>query len=144
MTLKDLYQNAKVTLMPGGGYDTRNKEIFGKRALSFFRRACKIAGIKPDKGYPHYNRGGPAVLGDVYCYITLPDQSSRIEFIFGEKMCFETGALYRTNAGRYWNQYGPNIWLKKEITEDDVARIIREFMAERTEDNTPETSGAIQ
>jgi hypothetical protein len=143
MTLKDLYQNTRVTLMPGGGYDTRNKEIFGKRALSFLRRACRLAGVKPDKGYPYFNRGGPAVLGDVYLNITLPDNSRRLEFIFGEKL-FQSGALYRTNSGRYWNQYGRNIWLPEETTEEDVARIIREFTAERTENNTLETSGAIQ
>ena len=144
MNLKKLYANARVTLTSGGWYCTRNKELFGKRAVQFLRTACKIAGIKPDKGYPYFNRGGPAVLGDVYLNITLPDNSHRLEFIFGERLCFETGALYRTNAGKFWNQYGQNIWLKEDATEEDVARLIREFMAERTESNTLETSGVIQ
>jgi len=128
MNLQALYANGRVTPMPGGGYDTRNKELFGKRAISFLRRACKLAGVKPDKKYPYFNRGGNAVLGDVYLNITLPDNSSRLEFIFGDKL-FGTGALYRTNSGRYWNCYGRNIWLREETTEEDIAKIIRNFLA---------------
>jgi hypothetical protein len=128
MNLKTLYENAKVTLMPSGCYDTHQKELFGKRAVSFLRRACKLAGVKPDKKDPHFNRGGPAVLGEVYCNITLPDNSSRLEFIFGENL-FGSGALYRTNAGKFWNQFGRNIWLQEETTENDIANIIRNFSA---------------
>jgi hypothetical protein len=127
MNLKELYQDAKVTYVSGMGYDTTRKERFGRRAVVFLRRACKLANIQPDKRYPYFNRGGPAVLGEVYLTITKPNQSRRIEFIFGEKL-FGTGALYRTNCGMFWNQYGNNIWLKEETTEADIAKIIREFM----------------
>jgi hypothetical protein len=133
MNLKELYQDVRVTYVSGMGYDTTNKERFGRRAVRFLRRACKLANIQPDKRYPYFNRGGPAVLGEVYLTITKSDQSSRIEFIFGEKLCFETGALYRTNAGKFWNNYGQNIWLKEETTEDDIAKIIRDFMTAKTE-----------
>jgi hypothetical protein len=74
-------------MLSGGGYNTTQKKRFGRRAVLFLRRACKLANIKPDKGYPYLNRGGNAVLGDVYLNITQPDNSSRLEFIFGEKMC---------------------------------------------------------
>lgn len=142
MNLKTLYQNAHVTLLPGGGYDTQNKEVFGKKAVAFLRRACKMAGVKADNGYPRFSRGGPAVLGDVYLTITLPDQSSRLEFIFGEKLWFETGALYRTNSGKFWNQYGRNIWLNENTTEADVAQIIRTFVAGKMTNQTFEV-GAL-
>jgi hypothetical protein len=132
MILKDLYQDAKVTYVSGGGYDTTQKERFGRRVVLFLRRACKLANIQPDKRYPYFNRGGPAVLGEVYLTITKSDQSSRIEFIFGEKMGFETGALYRTKCGKFWNHFGPNIWLKEDTTEEDIAKIIRTFMAVNT------------
>jgi hypothetical protein len=128
MNLKELYQNAKVTYVSGCGYDTTNKERFGRRAVLFLKRACKLANIKPDKRYPYFNRGGPAVLGEVYLTITKPNQSSRIEFIFGEKMSFETGALYRTNSGKFWNNFGQNIWLKETTTEESIAKIIQDFM----------------
>jgi len=137
MTLKQLYQNAKVTLLANGGYDTTQKEIFGRKAVSFLKRACNLAGVQPDKGYPHFNRGGPAVLGEVYCNITLPDQSSRLEFIFGEYL-FGTGAFYRTNSGMFWNNFGPNIWLQEETTENDVANIIRNFGARKMNNSTAE------
>lgn len=132
MNLKELYKDAKVTYVSGGGYDTTQKERFGRRSVLFLRRACKLANIKPDKKYPYFNRGGPAVLGDVYLNITKADQSSRLEFIFGEKMCFETGALYRTNSGKFWNNFGQNIWLKEETTEEDIAKIIKTFMTAKT------------
>jgi len=133
MNLKELYKDARVTMVSGGGYDTTNKERFGRRAVLFLRRACKLANIKPDKGYPYFNRGGNAVLGDVYLNITQSDNSSRLEFIFGEKLCFETGALYRTNSGKFWNNFGQNIWLKEETTEEDIAKIIKTIMTAKTE-----------
>jgi hypothetical protein len=141
MTLKQLYQNAKVTLLANGGYDTKNKEIFGRKAVSFLRRACKLAGVQPDKKYPYHNKGGPAVLGEVYCNITLPDNSSHLEFIFGENL-FGSVALYRTNTGKFWNQFGRNIWLQKETTEEDIAQIIRNFLTGKM-NNQPMETGVV-
>jgi hypothetical protein len=144
MNLKRLYRNAKVSLITGGGYDTRQKEIFGRKVIQFLRKACKLAGVTPDKRYPYFNRGGPAVLGDAYLHITLPDNSRRLEFILGEKICFETGAVYRTNSGKYWNDYGRNIWLKQETTEEDIARIIREFFEAEKENQKALSKGIAQ
>lgn len=132
MDLAKVYEGTSVGSL--GGYpEPEVKSNFSRRGKKFLKDSCKLAGVDPMKGYPSYNPGGIAVLGDVYCYIAHPSKDRRLEIILGE-----SGPLYRTNNLAGGSYYGPNIWIGgyiksgpkvlAEVDEKAMAEVIRKFL----------------
>lgn len=115
--------------------DPSTKEMFATKAKAFFKKACKLAGVEPDltnpkaspvKRYPTFNPGGPAVLGDVYCYLTKGDTT--LEMIMGD-----SGFYYRTKkCNQYGNNNFPCGWGREKAADkyDEVSlsAVIKKFM----------------
>lgn len=115
-----------------------SKGTFGTTGVAFFNEAFRMSLFKPDlinqhaspvKRYPYHNKGGPAVVGEVYCNITR-DDGVKLE------MCMsEYGFYYRTNDG---GDYGANIYPggsgtqpSKEYNSDALADVIHRFMLKK-------------
>jgi len=137
MNLKTVYEGVNVGQL--GGYpDPEIKNRFGLRGVKFCKDAANLAGGTFKKGYPYHNKGGIAVLGEVYAHIQHPSG------ILLEIVLAESGPYYRTNGQIMANKeltygYGPNISmggkffndenLKLEAwTEEKLAEVIRKFL----------------
>lgn len=115
-----------------------SKASFGKEGCAFINEAFRKAGVPPDlinknaspvKRYPYHNKGGPAVVGEVYCNITRED-GIKLEICMSEY-----GFYYRTNdRGLYGNNVYPcgfGTQPNKAYTTDDLSDVIYQFVSGR-------------
>lgn len=119
--------------------ELHSKQSFADHAMAFLKKACEMAGVKPDlinakaspvKRYPYFNPGGHGVLGDVYCKVTRADGTT-LEIVMGE-----SGLYHRTVKNG--NDYGPNLTPcgfgrrpSKDFSEEDMGYVITQFLAKR-------------
>lgn len=127
MNLAQVYQG--VAIGSFGGYPEESfKKTFGRRGVKFCREAAKYANAEILPRYPYHNRGGIAVLGEVYCNISNPKTDRVLEICLSE-----SGPFYRTNGK---GGFGPNIWIGGygvgkslgEFTVESMAGVIRKFL----------------
>lgn len=129
MNIAQVYQGVDIGSF--GGYPEESfKTAFGRRGVKFCREAARFANAEIMPRYPYHNKGGIAVLGEVYCNIPNSKTERVLEICLGE-----TGPFYRTNGK---GGYGPNIWIcgygvgrgLKEFTVESLASVIRKFLKE--------------
>ncbi len=128
MNLAQVYQGVAIGNF-GGFPEDSFKNAFGRRGVKFCKEAAKVANAAIAKRYPFYNKGGIAVLGEVYCNIAKPDSDWILEICLSE-----SGPYYRTNNGK--GGYSPNIWIGgygigrdlKDFTTESLAGVIRKFL----------------
>ena len=127
MNFAQVYQG--VVIGSFGGYpEDKFKNAFGKRGVRFCKAAASLAGATINQKYPYHNKGGVAVLGEVYCNIANPKTDRVLEICLSE-----SGPFYRINGK---SGYGPNIWIDgygsgrrlKEFTVESMAGVIRKFL----------------
>jgi hypothetical protein len=129
MNLKTVYQGIQIGNL--GQYPSHElKTRFGLRGVGYCRGAAKLAGATFKKGYPYYNEGGVAVLGEVYAYIQHPN-GVVLEIILAESCpYYRTNGMIMANGGLTFG-YGPNIRMMDNLeswTEEKLAGVIRKFL----------------
>lgn len=125
MNLFEMYKGMPLSTYP----DYEFKQRYGRKGVKFIKEACKLAGVTSIKKYPYHNKGGGAVMGEVYGKIQHPTKNRVLEIC----LC-EMAPYYRTNGeGGYGTNIFPcgmgiNTEKLEKFTEVELSEIIKKFI----------------
>ncbi len=104
MKLSEIYKDV-LDDITFNSFDYFRKLAFGKRGVTFIKKACKLAKHPiPNSKDLHYNKAGMACLGEVWGKIRHPKNKE----VMLEIIISDMGVVYRTRTG---NAFGQNIWI---------------------------------